>query len=63
MNPRSSSWTQRAPRTLEQAFGPHSSGPVHPMPDRRPIPRHEIALYIVSAACAIVVGLLLLTGR
>lgn len=48
---------------MEQAFGCYARGPVHPMPDRRPIPNHEIALYIVSVIAAIVVGVLLLTGR
>lgn len=33
MTYRNSSWTGRAPRTTEAAFGPYASGPVHPMRD------------------------------
>jgi len=48
MNLRSSSYRQRFPRTLQEAFGPYASGPVHPMPEPRRRFWQDVALYVVA---------------
>ena len=47
MNPRSSSYTGRAPRNLQDAFGPYTSRQIHePAPRAHPA---EVVLYVVLA--------------
>jgi hypothetical protein len=59
MNTRSSAWTGRTHRTLESAFGPHTSR--HIDEPTRPIPAQDIALYIVAVlASFLLAGLLIL---
>lgn len=48
MNTKSSAWTGRAPRSMAEAFNPYADNTLHPMPDRRKVPAHEVALYIVA---------------
>jgi hypothetical protein len=50
--------TRRYPRTLEEAFGPHTSRHIDVPP--RPIPAHEIALYIVFVLASFLVACLLI---
>ena len=47
INHRSSSWTGRTHRTMESAFGPYASGPIHPMPEPRRRFWQDVALYVV----------------
>jgi hypothetical protein len=61
MNYRSSSWTGRAARDLESAFGPHTSR--HIDEPTRPIPAHEIALYVVFVLASFLVAVLLILER
>ena len=47
--------TRRHPRTLEDAFGPYSRGPIHPMgSDKRKLPRRKMAQATVSYLIAVV---------
>jgi hypothetical protein len=39
---------RRHPRTMTEAFGPYTDDTLHPMPDQRKTPAHEVALYIVA---------------
>lgn len=50
MNSRSSSWTQRAPRTLAESFGPYTSHQLEPMPEPRNRHAQDWCIY----ACAVV---------
>ena len=50
MNPNSSNWTGRAHRTLESAFGPHTSHHIEAPDDYPPMPPADV---IVVATCAI----------
>jgi hypothetical protein len=50
--------TRRYPRTLQEAFGPYTSREVHPMPEQRKTPAHEVALYLVAVVAVVVVAVL-----
>jgi hypothetical protein len=39
---------RRFPRSMTEAFGPHTDDTLHPMPDQRKTPAHEVALYVVA---------------
>ena len=49
MNPR------RYPRTLQEAFGPYASGPIHPMREPRSRHRQDWCLYVVAVVALIVI--------
>ncbi len=46
--------TRRHPRTVQEAFGPHTSREVHPMPD----PRGSRAERALGVVLAVVLGVL-----
>jgi hypothetical protein len=57
---RNSSWTGRAPRTTQQAFGPYTSRHVY---DPRPTPRwHRWAYGVVCIAACVWIGVILVIG-
>lgn len=39
---------RKYPRTLQEAFGPYASGPIHPMPEPRSRRRADWALYLIA---------------
>lgn len=47
--------TRRYPRTLQEAFGPYASGPVHPMPEPRRRFWQDVALYVVALIAVLAV--------
>jgi len=49
MNRASSTWTGRAPRTLQQAFGPYTSRGVLPMQEREQRRWDRVMLWILAA--------------
>jgi hypothetical protein len=53
--------TRRYPRTLEEAFGPHTSRHIDEPP--RPIPAQDIALYIVAVLASVLLAVLLILER
>ncbi len=55
---RNSAWTGRAPRTLEGAFGPHTSKNIVPMAD--PVHPRDRIVMVASAVAAFVLGALML---
>jgi hypothetical protein len=47
--------TRRYPRTLNEAFGPYETGPVHPMPEDTPLRDYLLAIAIgIGLAAALV---------
>lgn len=59
MNPKSSAWTGRAPRSMAEAFNPYTDNTLHPM--REPRTRHaqDWLLYAVAVVAVVVVGVVL----
>lgn len=43
--------TRKYPRTLNEAFGPYASGPVHPKPE--PIHKHDRIVLVASLLVAV----------
>jgi hypothetical protein len=56
MNTRSSAWTGRAPRTLEEAFGPYTSAdfPEDPVTTRGHAVAAWVGVAILSVLCALI---------
>lgn len=55
-----SNWTGRYPRTLEQAFGPHTSKQIHERYD--PMPKADRIVLTVSLIVMLLVTVLIVTG-
>lgn len=56
MNRNSSSYTGRAARSMQAAFGPYVSHDLHPMPEpKRSHEAADLALYIVALIAVLVV--------
>jgi hypothetical protein len=51
--------TRRYPRTLQEAFGPYASGPVHPMREPCRRYRQDWCLYAVAVVALVVIGVTL----
>jgi hypothetical protein len=49
---------RRFPRSMTEAFGPHTDDTLHPMRDNRKTPAHEVALYLVAVVAVVVVAVL-----
>ena len=60
MNTKSSNWTGRAHRTLESAFGPHTSR--HFVEDYPPMPAADVVVVATCAIAALVLTVMALMG-
>lgn len=47
--------TRTYPRTMQQAFGPHTSDDLHPIPDTDYSPLWYIAMLVVSILAVVVI--------
>jgi hypothetical protein len=47
--------TRTYPRTLQQAFGPHTDSKLYPIPDHAPVRLVDKVIYAVSALALVVV--------
>lgn len=62
MNPNSSNWTGRAHRTLESAFGPHTSHHIEAPDDYPPMPAADVVVVATCAIAALVLAVMALMG-
>ena len=53
--------TRRYPRTMNEAFGPYASGPIHPMPDQSKQLADTVVI-LVSIVTAVVLVLAIALG-
>lgn len=49
--------TRTYPRTMQQAFGPHTSDELHPIPDTDYSPLWYFAMCVVSVVAVVVISL------
>ena len=60
MNPNSSNWTGRAHRSLDSAFGPHTSH--HITEDEPPMPAADVIVVATCAIAALALAVMALMG-
>lgn len=53
--------TRKYPRTLNEAFGPYASGPIHD-PKPEPMHPHDIAVLTISIVALVILAVMTLVG-
>ena len=59
MNTAHSNWTGRVPRTLNEAFGPHTPNQLEPMPDNDAVPDFALVLAAIAAVALTVLAIVM----
>ena len=62
MNTKSSNWTGRAHRSLDSAFGPHTSHHIEAPDDYPPMPAADVVVVATCAIAALVLTVMALMG-